>query len=62
MRTVPAYSYESGLWFNTLRELKYNKVIFVYTNDAEGEAALNKFRNVILTTETEYGESRLEVS
>lgn len=61
MRTLPAYSFESDLWFKTLRQLEYNKVIFIYTNDAEGEAALNRFRNVILTTETEYGERSLEV-
>lgn len=62
LRTLPPYSFEAELWFKTLKQLKYNKVVFVYTNDAEGEAALNSFRNFILQSDTSYGKSNLEVN
>ena len=63
MRTLPANSFEAELWFKTLRkEFKYNKVIFVYSNDVEGIKTLNLFRNLILSTDTAYGEKSFEVS
>jgi len=37
------------------------QVLFVYTNDAEGQAALSKFRDTTLETEIPYGEPPLEV-
>ena len=62
MRTLPPQSFQAGLWFNTLEKLRYNKVIFIYTNDVEGETTLDTFRNMMLGSNKVYGQKSLEVS
>ncbi|CAF4292745.1 unnamed protein product, partial [Rotaria sp. Silwood2] len=44
VRLVPPYLYEADAWFSIVRQLKYTKVILIYSQDEEGRMVASRFQ------------------
>ena len=44
VRLVPPYLYEADAWFSLVRQLKYSKIVLMYSQDEEGRMVASRFQ------------------
>jgi len=44
IRLVPPYLYEADVWFSIIRELKYIKVVLIYSQEEESRMVASRFQ------------------
>jgi len=44
IRLVPPYLYEADAWFRMIRELKYTKVVLIYSQQEESRMVISRFQ------------------
>ncbi len=51
IRLIPPYLYEADAWFRIIRELKYTKVVLIFSQDEESRMVAERFQ--MLTDDSE---------
>lgn len=44
IRLIPPYLYEADAWFRMIRELKYTKVVLIYSQQEESRMVIARFQ------------------
>ncbi|XP_014881623.1 glutamate receptor ionotropic, NMDA 1-like, partial [Poecilia latipinna] len=52
LRTVPPYSHQAQVWFDLMREFRWNHIILIVSDDHEGRAAQKKLETLLEERET----------
>uniref|UniRef100_A0A4W4E5C4 Glutamate receptor n=1 Tax=Electrophorus electricus TaxID=8005 RepID=A0A4W4E5C4_ELEEL len=52
LRTVPPYSHQAHVWFDMMREFRWNHIILVVSDDHEGRAAQKRLETLLEERET----------
>ncbi|KAK3538904.1 hypothetical protein QTP86_020170, partial [Hemibagrus guttatus] len=52
LRTVPPYSHQAQVWFDMMREFRWNHIILIVSDDHEGRAAQKKLETLLEERET----------
>ncbi|XP_061749615.1 glutamate receptor ionotropic, NMDA 1-like isoform X2 [Nerophis ophidion] len=47
LRTVPPYSHQANVWFDLMREFRWNHIILIVSDDHEGRAAQKKLETLL---------------
>ncbi len=51
IRLVPPYLYEADAWFSIIRQLKYTRVVLIFSQDEESRMVASRFQ--MLTDDSE---------
>uniref|UniRef100_A0A667YQ01 Glutamate receptor n=1 Tax=Myripristis murdjan TaxID=586833 RepID=A0A667YQ01_9TELE len=52
LRTVPPYSHQAQVWFDMMREFRWNHIILIVSDDHEGRAAQKRLETLLEERET----------
>ncbi|XP_064163487.1 glutamate receptor ionotropic, NMDA 1a isoform X4 [Anguilla rostrata] len=52
LRTVPPYSHQAHVWFDMMREFRWNHIILIVSDDHEGRAAQKRLETLLEERET----------
>lgn len=52
LRTVPPYSHQAHVWFDLMREFRWNHIILIVSDDHEGRAAQKRLETLLEERET----------
>lgn len=52
LRTVPPYSHQAQVWFDLMREFRWNHIILIVSDDHEGRAAQKRLETLLEERET----------
>eukprot|EP00063_Salmo_salar_P009284 XP_013984119.1 PREDICTED: glutamate receptor ionotropic, NMDA 1 isoform X11 [Salmo salar] len=52
LRTVPPYSHQAHVWFDMMREFRWNHIILIVSDDHEGRAAQKRLETLLEEKET----------
>ncbi|XP_019741238.1 glutamate receptor ionotropic, NMDA 1b isoform X2 [Hippocampus comes] len=52
LRTVPPYSHQASVWFDLMREFRWNHIILIVSDDHEGRAAQKRLETLLEEKET----------
>ncbi|XP_077416883.1 glutamate receptor ionotropic, NMDA 1b isoform X4 [Vanacampus margaritifer] len=52
LRTVPPYSHQASVWFDLMREFRWNHIILIVSDDHEGRAAHKRLETLLEEKET----------
>uniref|UniRef100_A0A3P8WNV5 Receptor ligand binding region domain-containing protein n=1 Tax=Cynoglossus semilaevis TaxID=244447 RepID=A0A3P8WNV5_CYNSE len=52
LRTVPPYSHQANVWFDLMREFRWNHIILIVSDDHEGRAAQKRLETLLEEKET----------
>lgn len=55
LRTVPPYSHQAHVWFDLMREFRWNHIILIVSDDHEGRAAQKRLETLLEERETKVG-------
>lgn len=55
LRTVPPYSHQAQVWFDLMREFRWNHIILIVSDDHEGRAAQKRLETLLEERETKVG-------
>ncbi|KAJ4920622.1 hypothetical protein JOQ06_017731, partial [Pogonophryne albipinna] len=52
LRTVPPFSHQAQVWFDLMREFRWNHIILIVSDDHEGRAAQKRLETLLEERET----------
>ncbi|XP_072242941.1 glutamate receptor ionotropic, NMDA 1b [Leuresthes tenuis] len=61
LRTVPPYSHQAQVWFDLMREFRWNHIILIVSDDHEGRAAQKRLETLLEERETKVGTCTVNV-
>uniref|UniRef100_A0A3Q3X9H8 Glutamate receptor n=1 Tax=Mola mola TaxID=94237 RepID=A0A3Q3X9H8_MOLML len=61
LRTVPPYSHQAQVWFDLMREFRWNHIILIVSDDHEGRAAQKRLETLLEERETKVSSTHTPV-